>query len=76
MTQPRKKSGTLAALACPTCEECGGTTRFVGLESHPDGKSDLCTYECEACEHMQVARLTVMPRLNGTPSTRGGSLTA
>jgi hypothetical protein len=54
------RSTVPAALACPPCELCAVPTRFVGLESIPDSDtSDLCTYECNACGHVQA---NVIPR--------------
>lgn len=46
---------TLDALSPPACERCRALARFVGLESHPHHHgSDLCTYECDACGHVQT----------------------
>lgn len=45
----------LDALHTPTCKKCGTRTRLLGLE--PDSQrpdSDLCTYECMACGHLQT----------------------
>ena len=37
------------------CVICGQPARFVGLEYAPrDARSDLCTYQCMACEHVQT----------------------
>jgi hypothetical protein len=42
-------------LAGPFCLACGGRTRLAGLESHPRlRRTDIRTYECEACEAVQA----------------------
>jgi hypothetical protein len=42
-------------LAGPFCLACGGRTRLAGLESHPRlPRTDIRTYECEACEAVQA----------------------
>jgi len=42
-------------LPAPACENCGGTTRLVGLEpTFSDKRTDLCTYECTDCSHSQT----------------------
>jgi hypothetical protein len=39
----------------PYCEVCHGRTRLVGVEPHPRlTRTDLRTYECAACESVQV----------------------
>jgi hypothetical protein len=48
-------------------------TRFVGLESLPDNdRSDLCTYECDSCGHVQAEIISREPATNGsaTPLAR------
>lgn len=67
MNQPRPKirvsKTPIDVLKSPVCERCGQGTRFVGLESDPaNDAGDLCTYECVACQHMQVAKV---PHING-----------
>ena len=56
-------------LASPACEECGAITRFVGLESHPiNDSSDLCTYTCDVCGHLQTGVLARNDKQNGIGS--------
>jgi hypothetical protein len=39
----------------PFCEACGGRTRLAGVEPHPRlPRTDIRTYECEACESVQT----------------------
>jgi hypothetical protein len=65
---------TLDALASPTCEKCRAFARFVGLESHPhNGNSDLCTYECDACGHVQTNVVARDGAANGDGRSNGAS---
>jgi hypothetical protein len=42
----------------PACSTCGGRTRLVGLEPHPDKpKADLLTFECTDCGAYEIAEL-------------------
>jgi len=37
------------------CTQCGGPTRLVGIEPHPTrARTDLRTYQCRVCEHVQA----------------------
>ena len=39
----------------PVCAKCAGSTRLVGVEPHPTkARTDLRTYQCYACEHLQA----------------------
>ncbi len=53
LAPPKPESG-------PACEKCTGPTRLVGIEPHPTkARTDLRTYQCLACEHMQAAMVTL-----------------
>ena len=42
----------------PVCGVCGGQTRLVGLEPHPDKpKADALTFECINCGAYEVAEV-------------------
>ena len=42
----------------PICGVCGGQTRLVGLEPHPDKpKADILTFECNNCGAYEVAEV-------------------
>ncbi len=44
----------------PVCSVCGGQTRLVGLEPHPDKpKADVLTFECNQCGAYEVAEVPV-----------------
>jgi hypothetical protein len=44
----------------PACSVCGGQTRLVGLEPHPDkSKADILTFECNDCGAYEVAEVPV-----------------
>jgi hypothetical protein len=44
----------------PRCAHCAGPTRLIGIEPHPTkAHTDLRTYQCIACEHMQAATVPV-----------------
>jgi hypothetical protein len=48
-------SSTTELTAGPFCQTCGGRTRLAGLESHPRlPRTDIRTYECIACQGVQV----------------------
>jgi len=50
----------------PACAHCKAPTRLMGIEPHPTrAHTDLRTYQCLACDHVQAA---IVP-LNG--SARG-----
>jgi len=39
----------------PNCAKCAGPTRLIGVEPHPTRPhTDLRTFECMACEAVQV----------------------
>jgi hypothetical protein len=39
----------------PACASCSGPTRLIGIEPHPTrAQTDLRTYQCMACEHVQA----------------------
>jgi hypothetical protein len=41
--------------AGPDCARCRGSTRLVGIEPHPTkAHTDVRTYQCRACEHLQA----------------------
>lgn len=41
------------------CAKCTGPTRLIGIEPHPTkAHTDLRTYRCLVCDHMQA---TVVP---------------
>ena len=43
----------------PACAHCKAPTRLMGIEPHPTkAHTDLRTYQCLACDHVQV---TVVP---------------
>ena len=40
----------------PTCAKCSGPTRLLGIEPHPiKVRTDLRTYRCLVCDHMQAS---------------------
>jgi len=40
----------------PACAKCGGPVRLTGIEPHPTkAGTDLRTYQCLACDHVQAA---------------------
>jgi hypothetical protein len=48
------------------CGKCGAGARFVGLESDPRERSaDLCTYQCDACGHLQTEVIPHKTATNG-----------
>ena len=39
----------------PSCAQCNGPTRLIGIEPHPTrARTDLRTYQCLVCEHVQA----------------------
>jgi hypothetical protein len=51
-----------AAPVPPVCEQCGASTRLVGLEPHPtDAATDLLTHMCTQCEWVQTTTLVRRP---------------
>ena len=49
--------------AGPACAMCDSPTRLIGIEPHPTrAHTDLRTYQCLACDHVQAA---IVPLLNG-----------
>jgi hypothetical protein len=39
----------------PACAKCNAPTRLIGIEPHPTkAHTDLRTYQCLACDHMQA----------------------
>lgn len=39
---------------------CDAPTRLIGIEPHPTkARTDLRTYQCLACDHMQAAVIPV-----------------
>ena len=39
-----------------TCAKCTGPTRLIGIEPHPTkAHTDLRTYRCLVCDHLQAA---------------------
>jgi hypothetical protein len=44
----------------PTCAQCGGPTRLTGIEPHPtQPHTDLRTFQCLVCNHVQAAVMAV-----------------
>ena len=42
-------------IGAPYCEKCHSLTRLVGIEPHAvRSETDLRTFECLACQHMQI----------------------
>ena len=38
------------------CAKCNGPTRLIGIEPHPTrSHTDLRTYRCLVCDHLQAA---------------------
>ena len=49
LTPPNPESG-------PACAMCDSATRLIGIEPHPTkARTDLRTYQCRACDHVQAA---------------------
>ena len=45
------------------CERCGCRTRLAGIEPHPRlHHTDLRTYQCLACNEIQVVAVPLLPR--------------
>jgi len=43
------------------CAKCTGPTRLIGIEPHPTkAHTDLRTYRCLVCEHMQAVVVPLM----------------
>jgi hypothetical protein len=46
----------------PLCEKCSCRTRLAGIEPHPRlPQTDLRTYQCLACNEVQVAAVPLVP---------------
>jgi hypothetical protein len=46
----------------PSCERCGCRTRLAGIEPHPRlHRTDLRTYQCLACNEIQVVAVPLLP---------------
>jgi hypothetical protein len=44
----------------PSCAECRGPTRLTGIEPHPtQPRTDLRTFQCLLCCHVQAAVMAV-----------------
>jgi hypothetical protein len=51
--------------ASPECDQCRGPTSLIGIEPHWEfDDTDLHTYECTQCGHMQArsVRLEARPK--------------
>jgi hypothetical protein len=50
------------------CGACGGTMRLYGIEAHPAiGGTDLQTYVCLRCDHMQTKAVPAPGKRKGAP---------
>jgi hypothetical protein len=44
----------------PACAQCRGPTRLTGIEPHPtQPHTDLRTFQCLVCSHVQAAVMAV-----------------
>ena len=44
----------------PACSACGGQTRLIGLEPHPERVlADALTFQCEKCGAYEVAEVPI-----------------
>jgi hypothetical protein len=50
------------------CAACGGTMRLYGIEAHPViARTDLQTYVCVRCDHVQTKSVPMPGRRKGRP---------